>query len=519
MSQQRNEGDAILFFTFTQFGIALPSSSSSSSGGGTLVDQMTADALVAVVVASLALISHGQIQLPSKLPQNIASRHRMCTEIASKVKEMGYPGECGYNQLLYPSESPTRALLTWLVQHLPRPEDDRVEETTGTGALLSRRIAQRLAEWKGQPWLHPSCCTGKPARAAYGLTPLRTAQQHSSTGLGVFTECAKRGIPVEPSILERHALETIEEARYASQLNDYDGTDDGLPGKKAVKRGRVGAGVKSAVRKALTGGLLVGESARASKRAVVSLAGMSLQDIIKSIRSDAAADLLVHGGTAGGRKSRFQAASVLAHDGVAVIGGGAAEDLAKVASAARTAEALAGVEQEDREARRTRQAEEEKARADELTALRDEVEPSSALLQSMERTRVNSVSKMRQLESELAALAIESETLEREILVKKKTLEMAPAALENICRLQEVCGTLSGKILQLAQEWEAHRRPLVDLLKAKKRDKVQRRARCRQMADETKRLREEMGAMAADLKDKQSARRSSRKRSRTYRKT
>jgi methyl-accepting chemotaxis protein len=121
----------------------------------------------------------------------------------------------------------------------------------------------------------------------------------------------------------------------------------------------------------------------------------------------------------------------------------------------------------------------------------------------MERTRINSVSKMRQLESELAALSVESETLEREILVKKKTLEMAPAALENICRLQEVCGTLSGRLLQLAQEWEAHRRPLVDLLKAKKRDKTLRRVRCRQMADETKRLREEMGAMAADLKDKQ----------------
>jgi Protein of unknown function (DUF812) len=161
MSQRNDEGDAILFYTFTQFKIALPPS----------IDQMTADTLMSVVVASLALISHGRIQLPSKLPPNMASRHRMCTEVAAKVKEVGFPGECGYNQLLYPSEAPTRALLTWLVQHLPRPEDDRVEEAAGAGALLSRRIAQRLAEWKGQPWLHPSCSTGKPARLRSAVAP------------------------------------------------------------------------------------------------------------------------------------------------------------------------------------------------------------------------------------------------------------------------------------------------------------------------------------------------------------
>jgi hypothetical protein len=39
-----------------------------------------------------------------------------------KVKELGFTGDCGYNQLLYPVEAHTRPLLTWLVQKLPRTD-------------------------------------------------------------------------------------------------------------------------------------------------------------------------------------------------------------------------------------------------------------------------------------------------------------------------------------------------------------------------------------------------------------
>ena len=61
-------------------------------------------------------------QLPAVLPQNIAARHRICTAIAAKVKELGYAGECGYNQILYPTEAHTRPLVNWILLKLPRAE-------------------------------------------------------------------------------------------------------------------------------------------------------------------------------------------------------------------------------------------------------------------------------------------------------------------------------------------------------------------------------------------------------------
>lgn len=114
----------------------------------------------------------------------------------------------------------------------------------------------------------------------------------------------------------------------------------------------------------------------------------------------------------------------------------------------------------------------------------------------------------------------QGETLESEILIKKKTLELLPSAVENIgnlivsfdymghdlspitsqllqpffdlilhtwlkrsdnihnirCigKLQDLCAQGAARLLQLAQEWETHRRPLIAKLRSinSKRTKV-----------------------------------------------
>jgi coiled-coil domain-containing protein 22 len=86
------------------------------------ISQLGPAALVEIVARSLWLISQGEVKFPIALPTNIASKHRICTNMATKIKEMGYLGDCGYNQLLYPVDTQTRALLNWLVQKLPRTE-------------------------------------------------------------------------------------------------------------------------------------------------------------------------------------------------------------------------------------------------------------------------------------------------------------------------------------------------------------------------------------------------------------
>ena len=44
---------------------------------------------------------------------------------------MGYKGDLGYHQLLYPNENDTRKLLNWLTSKLPRIEQDQTENSGG----------------------------------------------------------------------------------------------------------------------------------------------------------------------------------------------------------------------------------------------------------------------------------------------------------------------------------------------------------------------------------------------------
>jgi hypothetical protein len=118
---------------------------------------LTPDHLIEVVARSIRLITDGDAKYPVRLPQGMASRHRLCTDMANKIKAMGYNGECGYNQLLYPAEATTRPVLGFLVEKLPRSEGEKQEEILGANALLNRRIISSLTEWSKAPFVR-SCC-------------------------------------------------------------------------------------------------------------------------------------------------------------------------------------------------------------------------------------------------------------------------------------------------------------------------------------------------------------------------
>lgn len=156
------------------------------------------------------------------MPQNIASRHRICTSIATKIKELGFLSDCGYNQLLYPVENQTRDLLKWLVEKLPRSEEEGAQEVLGANALMNRRIMQSLKAWKHQPWSLPFCSKGKVLRKVYDHRQFRTIpgllDEPDMKTIPIFQRAADCRISVEGSLFERHALEQVADATYAMRL-------------------------------------------------------------------------------------------------------------------------------------------------------------------------------------------------------------------------------------------------------------------------------------------------------------
>jgi hypothetical protein len=427
--------------------------------------------------------------------------------MATKVKSFGYTGDFGYNQLLYPVESQTRQLVTWLVQKMPRSEDDRTEEVLGANALLNKRILTSLTSWK-QPWRLSCCAAGVPPRNCYLSNPLKTFHVDGKFATkAIFQKCSDNTTSPESSIFEKHCLEIVADKLYESRLEKgFD--EDENSARDQERKEQLRTYVRNAMSSAKSqfsmaqqgGGAGFGPGAGFAKQA--DLLSKSLPDLISSLMEGAGGGGSSGNGSQGSmRGTRFMHAAEFSEETSATIGGGATTR--RFNRAEGMAAAAAGMDAEEALSAKARQELEEKARAEEIENLRAELSRKQGVMETFERQEANMASKVRQLESELDALNHESETLEREVMLKRKTLEMLPSAAENIGKLQMICGASSKRMLQLAQEWEVHRRPLVDRLRLIKKAKSQRKLRCKAMVDEVKKMREDMVNMVQELKDKQ----------------
>ena len=111
--------------------------------------------------------------------------------------------------------------------------------------------------------------------------------------------------------------------------------------------------------------------------------------------------------------------------------------------------------------------------------------------------------RIRQLEAELAGSAVESDELEKRYLVKRKALEMLPNAADNVAQLQTICGESAQRLMEVGQEWEAVRAPLLHALRQKKGAKAARVQQCKAMMDDIRSWRGEMSQMALDVRAKE----------------
>ena len=108
-----------------------------------------------------------------------------------------------------------------------------------------------------------------------------------------------------------------------------------------------------------------------------------------------------------------------------------------------------------------------------------------------------------QFQNEVKELQARCDEMEKEIIIKKQTLELLPKAADNVRALTAECDEQSKHLSNLADEWEVHRAPLLERLNALQLLKSQRRQRCKEMIEDIKRYKEEIATMAPELREKQ----------------
>ncbi len=122
-----------------------------------------------------------------------------------KIKDLGFHGECGYNQLLYPVEHQTRDLLKWIIDKVPRTQEEGgAEEILGANAILNRNIMKSLQSWQKSLWRLPVCEEGKPPVSIYKKISF------TSTASGSFSAAR---------LLHKHSLDKIRDAQITERMN------------------------------------------------------------------------------------------------------------------------------------------------------------------------------------------------------------------------------------------------------------------------------------------------------------
>lgn len=147
--------------------------------------------------------------------------------------------------------------------------------------------------------------------------------------------------------------------------------------------------------------------------------------------------------------------------------------------------------------------EEAKQREAELEVLQSELDGMRVLYEQLCKQQDLALATVRQLEAEAATARTQTAPLERAVLVKRRTLEMLPDAANNTRMLQQICSQSAERLMRLAAEWEKHRRPLVDAIRAQREGLATRREQCRFKVQEMKRMRAEMQEMAARIRERE----------------
>jgi hypothetical protein len=348
------------------------------------------------------------------------------------------PGECGYNQFLYPNWRDVKQIFTFLVARVPRDGELGGDDDGGGGigigdggggALLNHNIQVCLKAWRGQTWVPPFCAAGSGSRGAgHWLRTDPVAFCSTQAGArhvlcpAVNRQVQRPGTDLGPSLLEENAL-AVARAHEAESLENTDES------RRAKARARL-----DAFRRAFAGEDPAALSRAAGRAGAAHGGDLSMNDLL---------DEMAGGDGDDGDATAFKKQTEFSQEAAAPT-----QEAAAIA-----AEAEADKEEEAKQERLRREAE--------MDELQNQLRAILGSIAEVNKGTELSGAKAKQAEAQVAGLMVKKKALEAEYKIKAATLKMLPNAEANIKKLQEICAGSNERLLELASQWEEHRRPLV----------------------------------------------------------
>ncbi|KAJ4458980.1 hypothetical protein PAPYR_5025 [Paratrimastix pyriformis] len=385
------DADAIVLLSLRSVGCQLESNITS-------LGQFRTEQIITCCARALNIIMPEQ-EFPTanvnSLPK--AAVFRICSNMATAIKKLGFAGDLGYHNFLYPNESDVRNMFLFLVEKLPKSDG---EEEAGAifhqGPTAYNAMIDSLEEAK---------------KNAYWFLPLFQTQYHvplrDRRYQQAFRDMAQ--LAYDPAT---RARARAAEAAYWKQVNAD--KKDGSSGFSAATP--LGAADHIA---ALPGA------------AALAALGSGLTSTSASGGADAAAGAF-------GRTIKFRSDE-------------GDQQYAQLAGEAQATAAEQAAREEG----------EKQTREEQIAAQQAAIHQAMADIEQADAQAEALVKQAEEAEQSLAGATPEQDGLARQVLIRQRIADMLPQAETSFKELQALSMQSMERIHTLGSEWEEHRGPLV----------------------------------------------------------
>ncbi|KAG3110688.1 hypothetical protein PI124_g10171 [Phytophthora idaei] len=451
------------------------------------VADLSSDALIVLVLKFLARLQSADdgvtFTLPcaeAKAPVGVAARHRVGSQLANILKELGYAGDCGYNHFLYPSEKETRNILSWLVGKLPRSKQEENEdetsksevlatmgagEDTADSVLVSEQLASIFSSWKREKTLHMLPNRDVKGLRGFQRLPLRTSPLELPWNRpGKSTRNLFEGFPSD-SVKSTSLLEALAVAKCGAIMflreDEFEEEIDSDEVNIQLKQGQIGGVLKNA-ESAGESGFLAPQVAETEDDEFATIQPHSL---LSSIPPDVPLSLDNPSSGASGAMGEE----------------GSSMDLAGSASVEASTEEMSvqAFKQEENEDQS-------------LEEIQKQVDDTEHRIAAMRKVLDRERGELQRVEQHVLETQTTGQEVQKQLARQKQLVAMLPQAQANIANLEAICQTNAEKKAEIAQQMEIAREPLLKEYAALEGQKSSRKARCRQLIREIKAFRTEM---------------------------
>ncbi|KAK3880981.1 hypothetical protein Pcinc_014557 [Petrolisthes cinctipes] len=461
------EVDKILILSLNHLGCEIDENEVSSVGG------LDVNGVVGGVVRCVKAINP-DCDLPSSLPHNMAQRFRVAAAVAQAVKDVGYPGDVGYQSLLYPNETDIRKIFMFLIEKLPKDTAVVSDEPLNRASLVHREAKRKVSEALGRPWLPAHCCRVLRSHASHPSPVTHYGTHHIQPFSSAHFKFPPHPANVPPESREyyEHHLRRVTSVVGVSRM--------------------IATLLNTHAAQLQTSTVLPPTTTKESEERIQ-------LETIYSISSDMRAEEKVERKTEGTTETSI--APQPSH--LALSPFLAATQMVDVKESDKTAmEASSAPVQSEK---KTTEEEVRARREEQITALQNDIDTISKKISEC-------TEGIKETESTLVKMSeqIEQEEQQRQqqvadLKVKQKTSSLLPESQANLQRLKAGQKNSEEKMVRLQRQWEEHRRPLSEHLTQLSLQLNNGKTKKEESVTELSLLRDKMRAMVQDAARKETA--------------